>query len=118
MKASPIAIVEAVSGRQHFTGVDAALHDLGCDATWIPAGEQPHRLPDRARQRAHERQDGALGHAETRGRLEKLKKPLNFNHLRSRYNPHNQQCGCKVSCLGRAQVANGNRLSLGEIRYE
>ena len=44
MKPSPIAIVETVAGQQHFTGVDAALRDRGCDATWIPACVRPHRL--------------------------------------------------------------------------
>lgn len=49
MSGAPIAIVESVTGPRHFTGVDAALADRGGDATWIPAGEQPHRLGRRTR---------------------------------------------------------------------
>jgi len=44
VKSSPIAIVEAVTGQQHFAGVDAALRLRGCHVTWIRAGDQPHRL--------------------------------------------------------------------------
>ncbi len=45
----PITIVHTIHGADHFAGIDAALHSLGADATWIPLELAPQRLGHQTR---------------------------------------------------------------------